>query len=512
MSKYNKKLPKTTEICFMKSNRTGRTNNIVMPFGGTIPSGSSYVGWRQPSFSYSYQAQYYVNARLIPDKQLSTGSSYSKTAWKWINPSWKGDPAKPDSLNFGVTMDKKNRYYRYFNFAGKSLMTQGSYDRMDIYVRVRTYNSKAKQHGAWVTKKITVKCIPTVSVYKVVALADGGLRVYLNTGGWKRGGSRLILDGVLNASGEKVNAAKIEVEVEAIGGEEATNYPYVEIPGNRFNDGFRPSESIAFENCVFRTCDGVDAAIDGAYTIEAVSAAIDEPNVSISRDENSGLVTVNVLKTDAADDWDTAEAWTMVSVRGETQRFDPVSSSGSDDSARTFKFMPPLDSPIELRVSVANDLGGSWGGSFDIEPIPSNGRVMVNYTDGTDKQPQNGMFNGSKVAAMNYEVEFSTDATREVDVELPHGRKRPVAFLSEGLKNTIGIKGSIGALLDGSLETVPFSGYYDWLAFQEQQGLVLLRMPETNTYHAVCTKMTINQEDEFDETKAIDLSFEEVDV
>lgn len=509
MSKYKKSLPKPTDICFMNKSRGGRVAEVIMPFGGVIPTGSSYVGWRQPSFTYSYQPQYYVNVRLVPDKQLSTGATYSKTTWKWINPDWKTDPAKPDTRNSGVTQDKNNRWYRYLNFAGKSLMTKGSYDRMDIWVRVRTYNPKAKEHGAWVTQKIQVKCVPTVTVHKLVALADGGLRVYLNTGGWKRGGSKLRL-----VVGKRMRGNEITVEVEAIGGEEAADFPYVEIKGGMFKSGgFGPGDSIKFgDGSAFITCDGVEASVSGTYTIDAVSAVIDEPSVSIVRNEDDGTVTATVSKSDAADDWDTAEAWAKVYVRGEEQRLDPVYSSGTDDATRTFKFMPPLDSTIELRVNVANDLGGAWGGSYDVAPIPSNGRVMVNYTDGTDKQPKNGRFYGSKVAAMNYETEFSTDATRETDMELPHGRKRPVAFLAEGLKKTISVKGSIGALLDGSLETVPFSGYYDWLAFQEQQGLVLLRMPETDAYQCVCTKATIGQEDEFNETKSIDLSFEEVDV
>lgn len=513
MSKYNKALPKPSDICFMNASRGARATSVTMPFGGTIPTGSSYVGWRQPSFTYSYQPQYYVKARLVPDKQLATGSSYSKTAWKWVNADWKTDPAKPDTKNGGVTMDKNNRWYRYLNFAGKSLMTKGSYDLMEIYVRVRTYNSKAKQHGAWVTQKIAVKCRPTVKVHKIVALASGGLRVYLNTGGWKRGGSKLVMQDIRHeGAAKKQNKSSITAEVDAIGGEEATSYPYVEISGSLLNTDFLPGEKIVFKSCAFRTCDGVDASIDGTYTIDAVSAHIDEPNVDIARDEDTGTVTVKLTKGDAADDWDEAGAMTAVEVRGETVKFNPVYTSGTDDAARTYKFMPPLDSPIRLTLMVTNDLGGLWSRTYELDPIPSNGRVMVNYTDGTDKQPKNGMFYGSKVAAMNYDVETSTDAAREADVELPHGRKRPVAFLAEGLKKTISVKGSIGALLDGSLETVPFSGYYDWLDFQEQQGLVLLRMPDTDTYQCVCTKATISQEDEYDETKAVDLSFEEVDV
>ena len=190
MSTYNKKLPTPSEICWMNKNRTGRTDTIVMPFKGVIPSDVPYVGWRQSSYAYSYQVQYKVTARLIPDKQLDTGSEYSKTDWKYMNPNWSGNV---DTFNKCVTMNTKDRYYRYYSLAGKSLMTKGSYDKLGITVRVRSFNSKKKQHGAWVTKQIYIKCKPDVKIHKIVALADGGLRIFFNTGSWMSMRSRCCL-------------------------------------------------------------------------------------------------------------------------------------------------------------------------------------------------------------------------------------------------------------------------------------------------------------------------------
>lgn len=511
MSKYNKSLPKPTDITLMDSKRANRKTTVTMPFGGVIPSGPSYMGWRQSSFAYSYQVQYYVKARLVPSKQLDTGAKYSKTDWKYPNTAWGS--VKVDSLNKGVTVDKKNRWYRYFNFAGKSLMTKGSYDRLNIYVRVRSYNPKAKQHGPWVNKTIVVKCVPTVKVHKIVSLADGGLRVYLNTGGWKRGDSQLVMRDVRHADAAKnQNKKSFSVEVDAIGGEEASSYPYVDVSGDYFNTDFLPSEKVVFKNCVFRTCDGADASIDGTYTIDAVSATVDEPKVDIVRDEDSGTVTVKVSKREASDDWDTVKAWTNVRVRGNSVRFDPVYSSGTDDAVRTFKFMPPLDSTVELRVKISNDLGGESSYTYAVDPIPSKGRIIVSYSDGTETQPKNGRFYGSKTAAMNYETDYSTDASRAFDSELPFGRTRPVAFLGEGITNTINVKGSIDATVEEDLATAPYSTYKDWLEFQEQQGLVLLRLPDSYTYQAVTEKVSISQEDEYNETREVSLSFVEVSV
>lgn len=516
MSKYNKSLPKVSEICFMSQDRKTRETTIVMPFKGVIPSLASYIGWRQSSYAYSYQVQYMVTARMIPSKQLETGAETTKTDWKYPNASWSGNV---DTMNRCVEQDKKNRYYRYYNFSGKSLMTQGSYDKLTVAVRVRSFNKSKKQHGPWTTQNITIKCKPTVLIHKIVALADGGFQMYLNTNGWTRGDSKVILKDVRH-SGSTIaeNKKQLTDEVGAIGTEEASGYPYAEFKGSDFNTDFRENEKIVLKNCVFRTVDGVDVSLDGTYTIDPVSSIIDEPIVNVTRAEDKGLIAVQVAKSDAADDWDNVTAWMNCKVHGETKRYDYVRMSGSGDATRSFYFMPPLDSELNLCIGITNDLGGKFTKTYTkadnakLGPIPSKERVIVNYTDGTDEQPANGMFNGSKVAVMNYEISYSTDAQRPHEKELPHGRKRPIAFLGEGLEKTINISGNIDGTENGEYQTVEHSGYYDWLEFQEQQGIILLRMPYGRTFHALCTKLTIDQEDEFDESRKITMTCEEVEI
>lgn len=588
MSKYNKKLPKVSGICFMDSGRNTRKTEITMPFKGVIPNGVSYVGWRQPSFSYSYQPQYQVHARLTPNKQLDTGSSTSKTAWKWINPSWKTAATKPDTLNGGVTMDKKNRYYRYLNFGGKSLMTAGTYDKLDVRVCIRTYNPKQKQHGTWVYQWLTIKCVPEVQVNKIVSYADGGFRMSFDTNGWTRGGSKVILGSVkhydeaanealadaetaLNTALDVLKAAQATVaalteesteeekttaqnalelaqaeanekqaifneaqaalesaqaenkkelsdEVDAIGDEEAGDYPYAHFEGSGFNTDFRAGDKIILEDCYFRTCDGVDVSIDGVYEIDPVDAILDEPVIRVTRNEETARISVNISKADEADDWDDVQAWTICEALGKQKRYDAVFLKGADDEERAYEFCPPFDSEITLKVRISNSLGGMFEKSYTVEDLPelkpfaSNNRVMLNYTDGNDAQPKNGMFNGSKIAVMNYEVDFSMDATRPHETELPFGRTRPVAFLGGGLQNTISLSGSIDATLNDDYQTTPFSTWRHWQDFQEQQGIVLLRLPEGRTYHALCTKCSIKQEDEYNETRTVDLSFDEVEI
>lgn len=515
MSKYNKSLPKVSEICFMSQDRKIRETTIVMPFKGDIPSYASYMGWRQTSYAYAYQVQYMVAARMIPEKQLETGSEKTKTDWKYPNQNWSGNV---NTMNRCVEQDKKNRYYRYYNFSGKSLMTQGSYDKLEVTIRVRSFNKKKKQHGPWTTQTVTVKCKPTIAVHKIVALADGGFQIYLNTNGWTRGDSEVILNDVRHANiSVAENKKQLSCEVGAIGTEEVSGYPYAEFKGSNFNTDFRENESIVLKNCVFRTVDGVDVSLDGTYTIDPVSATIDAPVVNVTREEDNGLIAVEVSKSDAADEWDNATAWMNCIVHGEVKRYDFVKMSGSDDS-RHFYFMPPFDSELNLCIGITNNLGGVFTRTYtrsenvNLAPIPSKERVMVNYTDGTDEQPSNGMFYGSKVAAMNYDINYSTDAQRPHEKELPQGRKRPIAFLGDGLEKTINISGSIDGTETSEYQTVEHSGYYDWLAFQEQQGIVLLRMPYGRTFHALCTKLTIDQEDEFDESRKISMTVEEVEI
>lgn len=510
MSTYNKNLPKVSDICFMNKNRTGRSATIVMPFKGVIPSTTPYVGWRQSSYAYSYQVQYMVTARMVPDKQLETGADTTKTGWKYPNSTWSGDV---NTCNRYITMDKVNRYYRYLSFAGKSLMTAGSYDKLTITYRVRSFNQKKKQHGAWATRNLTIKCKPDVKVYKIVALADGGFHLYLNTGGWKRGDSQVILKDVRHeGASKKQNKKDLIDEVGAIGTEEASGYPYAEFSGRLFDTEFEQNEKIVLKNCVFRTCDGVDVSLDGTYTISSIDADINEPNVTFTRDEDTGRLDVAISKADTADDWDSVSAWIDCELTDKRIRFDAVKTTGTDDSTRYFTFYPPFDCKLSLRYGISNNLGGRYAGYRAVEPFISNGRIMVNYTDGTDIQPSNGVFNGSHVVVMNYETEYSLDASRPYEKEFTLGRKRPIAFLGEGLEKTISIKGNIDGTEIGEYATAKFSTYKDWEQFQDQQGIVLARLPFGRTYTALCTQLTIDQADEFDESRNITMTLNEVDI
>ena len=514
MSTYNKKLPKPSEICWMNSNRKTRETTIVMPFKGNIPSGVSYIGWRQSSYAYSYQVQYMVTARMIPDKQLATGSDTTKTGWKYPNPEWSGEV---NTFNKCVTMDKEHRYYRYYNFSGKSLMTKGSYDKLEVTVRVRSFNKTKKQHGTWVTEKIYVKCKPDVKVHKIVALADGGIQIYLNTNGWKRGDSKVIMKDVRHTGAtKKQNKKTITDEVGAIGTEEADGYPYAEFEGALFNTDFEQNEQITLKNCVFRTCDGVDVSLDGTYKIANIDADIEEPDVTVSVNKNTAKLEAVIKKKSAHtnDDWDNVKCW----MYADGERCDAVQSHGTNDETRVYEFYPPLDAELKLRIGITNNLGGKFWKTYTqksfahLAPMDSNGRIIVNYTDGTDEQPNNGMFNGSKVAVMNYETEYSTNATRPHEKELPFGRQRPIAFLGEGLEKTINVKGNIDATVDGEYSSAEYSTYKDWLEFQNQQGIVLLRMPNAITFNALCTNVTIEQEDEYDESRSVSMVLEEVDI
>ncbi len=508
MSTYNKSLPKVSEICFMNASRTVRAKSLLMPFGGTIPAGNAYVGWKQNSYAYSYQMQYMVTARMTPARQLETGSQTTKTGWKYFNSAWTGDVG---ANNKCVAPDKNNKYYRYYSLAGTTLMTAGSYDRLTITVRVRSFNKKKKQHGAWTTTSLTIYCVPTVSAYKTVVLADGGAKMYLNTNGWTRGNSGISLKSIKDASGNELLKMPTFCDVNAIGGEEAANYPYIILSGSSLKTGLKQNTAYTLTGS-YVTMDGAEADISGTFITEDISAVIDEPVVAVVRDDDAGELEVTISKSDGTDDWDDVSAW----LTAGGMRVDCVASSGSNDAARRYKFMPPLDVDLKLNIGISNDLGGyfqktcSSADIANLKAFNSDDRLIVNYTDGNDEQPGNGMFYGSKNVQMNYDVEYSTDAERESETELPFGRTRPVAFLGEGVDVTLTVKGTIDST--GELETAASSGYSNWLEFQEQQGIVLLRLPGGQMYQALCTKLTLDQEDEYDEGRTVSMTLKEVDV
>lgn len=656
MSKLNKKLPTPGYPCWMDVNRKNRAYTINMPFKGVVPAGSSYIGWKQTSYAYSYQAQYYVEARLVPSKQLDTGSTTSKTGWKWMSSTWSGNETKPDLKNKGVAADKKNSYYRYVNFKGKYFMTKGSYDRLTLHTRVRTYNSKTKQHGNWKYSNCIINCVPTVSVHKVVATADGGFLLFLNTNGWTRGNSQVVLGTVkhddtaelaalaaanetlaekesaraeayafmnekfierdaayrllndakdylaakqaeleaaqaafdsltedatqddidaaqaaLDAANAAVTEAQTEVEnaraaadgvmqsvldacnaynaanaeymaaldvknsaqaeadkypklnsntitltMSAPGQEEDASYPYVTVPGSSLNGCFLPNEDIKFTDCYLKTCDGEKAYFDCVKAIDSVSAIIDRARIEVTRYE-TGIIKTTFRKSDPNDDWDTgATAFMECVVDGQTVRIDPAYSVGSEESYRSYRFIPPLDADMKVTFNIGNDLGCSATFEYTKEDnallaaIPSNDRILINYSDGSETQPKNGMYYASKAVAMVYDTDVSTDSSREVETFSPLGRTKPFAVFAEGIKNTVSIKGSIGNTDDGWFEPVPLSGYKDWLEFKKHQGLCIIRRPGGSVMYAACTKLAFSQGEASDETKTVDMSFMEV--
>lgn len=95
---------------------------------------------------------------------------------------------------------------------------------------------------------------------------------------------------------------------------------------------------------------------------------------------------------------------------------------------------------------------------------------------------------------------------------MPFGRTRPLAFLGQGLEKTISIKGSIDGTETGEYVTERYSTYKDWEKLQEQQGIVLARLPHGRIYTALCEKLTIDQADEFDESRNITMALSEVEI
>ena len=513
MSTLNKSLPKVSGIRFANSSRANGKTVVTMPLGGAIQPDPSYACWKQSSYVYGYQAQYRVRARLTPANELTTGSTTKTTAWKHIADSWDAKTSI-DKLDKCLLPTKKT-WFIYRNFAGEDFAEAGDYDKLEIDIRVRSFSSSKKQHGSWVTGTIVVKCEPTVTFPEIVAFHDGGIRFYLGLGGWTRGGSYLRLSSVMLASDpdrELIKKALAKGEylsdkVDGIGDEDAGELPYAGFLGKNFNAAFKPGDAIRIEG-VFETCDGVKVDVSGDYVIGGTVASVDTPIVETSIDADRGELTATVSKSNPDEDWDDVSAWLMCG----DERIDPCTVTEGENESRAFTFMPPLDTEAELHVGIENDLkfSDTFGCGF-VGSVPSRGRVMVNYTDGTHEQPEGGFY-GPLLAVMNFDTDVSESASRPSETALPFGRDLPMAFVGSGLTNSASIKGSIDATPDSCIKTEPFSTLAEWRAFQRQQGVVLVRKPEGWWMHALCTNVSISQEDEYDETKEVSLTLEEVGI
>lgn len=493
MSKLQKSLPKVSGIAFVDKELLTRKVSIQMPFAGVVPQGIQYVSWKQNSFSYSYQAQYKIVARLSPTKNFQTGVEESQTGWKYFNPNYSGPV---DSLDKGAKADPLHDYFRYYSIRGKHFMTKGSYDKLDFMVRVRSFNSSKKLHGEWVQRTLTIVCVPDVTIHKIVARADGGMNIYFDTHGWLRGHStfemtKLVVDDV------NILKAKFTDEIVAIGEEEAREYPYVIVNGDKLSGDVTNNQSIKITG-KFITCDGASDSVSGTYTTDPVSAVIDAPVIVKTINNYDSTVTIDVKKSDRLDDWDDVSCYLKTADK---KRYDAVAVEKLSNEGRRFTFQPPFDVDCNMVVHVTNNLAGEYAHTYkNYVRLNSEGKVVINYNDGTDDQ----------VVAMNYDVMINLTGKRSYEKELPFGRSKPIGFLGEGVERSITINGSIDGTDTGELQTVANSSYTDWLMFQQNLGLVNVRCPKGKSYKGICHTCNISQEDEFDDGQKISINIEEV--
>lgn len=508
MSTLNSSLPKASNLRFTDKDGKNHHTLVYMSLGGTIDPKSSFACWQQNSYTYGFQAQYRIKARLTPDNELETGSTTKATAWKHLVPSWdQGTDIDNIDSFIGPKSSSKWRTYTGFDFAGMDFAEVGGFDKLEINLRVRSFSNSKKQHGVWETGTVTVKCRPEVAFHEIVAFHDGGLRFYLDLGGWKRGGSSFTLKSVKRIGDDtELLKEKSTDAVDGIGDEKNQEWPYAGFLGKHFDTAFKPGEQIHVE-AEFKTCDDVVATISKDCVISGTSATVDAPVIEVEVFDEEAVIKVHAYKANQNEDWDTVTAW----ITCDGKRYEPCMSEGENDDDRTFTFAPPFDADIELHVGVSNDL--YFNDSFPytgIGSIPSKGRVFVNYTDGTHEQPEGGFY-GPLLAVMQYDIEESTDSSRPHDTSHPLGRRRPMAFLGSGLERKVKVKGSIDATPDKRFERTAHSSLEDWRAFEEQQGLVLLRMPNGYCSHALCTGVSMDS-DNSGLSKSVSLTFEEVDV
>ena len=353
MSTLNKSLPKASNIRFADADRKNHHTLVYMPLGGAIQPESSLVCWQQNSYTYGFQAQYRVRARLTPENAEQVGATTKATAWKHIVPSWNQNTSidKVDQLIYPNSASKWF-VYKDFDFAGMDFSEVGGFDKLEIDLRVRSFSKSKKQHGSWTTGTITVKCRPVVSFSEIVAFHGGGLRFYFDLGGWTRGGSWFKLKSVKRAGdGTELLKAEARDEIDGIGDEENKEWPYAGFLGKHFNAAFAPGEAIRIEG-EFETCDGVIIPITGDYSVSGTVATVGTPNAEAVVDEDAATLAVTISKSNPSEDWDDVSAWIMC---GE-ERIDPCTVEIGENEARIFSFMPPLDRSMDLYANVENDL------------------------------------------------------------------------------------------------------------------------------------------------------------
>lgn len=495
MSTLNKNLGQVSNISFCTAAGVNRATVLYTGENGRF---SIKVGFKQGSTVNPFQVQYRQRSRWTAANAKKKGANWTKWGnWKAAAAVKKADGSvivakdgvctgakEADSWNrSNVGVNTKGAYKTCYTFS--SSLIGADYDARQFQFRVRRYNAKTKKHGPWVTK--------TLSVYKKAAVIDetmrrrhaGGLAFDLNLK-WDRKGSFKV-SSIKDADGRELLKDALSKA-----GTYDSNRKASSVPAKK--DGYRPirlsvlatelkrkidaGETLDLDVC-YKTEDGAKTQFS-CKTVRNDDTTINTPRMELSENKGSGVVTVNVYKTDADDLIEEAECTATYTYNGKKYTIEPFKKNlsltvqSTTKEAAVFEFLPPLGIEVEYEAILSND--------YYSEASVSKAHAI---DEGQFILSRDGFY-----ASMYGDCKLTMSTEGVAATGLAHGRSLPMAFFGKGRTHKIALSGKI--IEKSRYITSEYCKFRYWNSLRNNQNrLYLLRCPEGEMYTVAVTKVDI---------------------
>lgn len=510
--KYNSKMPKVSGIKFCTNGYKNQCEHITTSEGGRF---SIQVCFKQPgnrnSFS-SYQVQYREHSKYNAANAKKQGTDW--TAWSpWKNmiefKSGKttvkvGSTKDPDTWFIGNRgIWKNNTYVWVYKFENAGISS--NFCRRAYQVRIRTWNYKTKQHGAWVSSNtLAVSRSPwVVDEWLYRAADDGGLIVDFNHD-WDRGCNAVFASIKDSAGRELLKSKNASVSVNYDAARSATTKPAkrtsgywfpgrAKVPLSKLKRAIEYNEHLTVSAYFYTDHYSKTYFHNHANPWKVAKAVtdIDAPRITLYRVEEECAISVHVWKGKPSDTVQTGGItckymhngkWYSI-TRGITRHYEkPLPKDPTKLMSAWFPHLP-LNTELTFDVTVGNNY-------YDSEKTSAKTTFKTGRAWYLAKENDSRKCRAVLELGLNDYPEFSVRASSKSRYELTYGRVKPFAAFSPGSTNVITLNGVIPESASDAGYTHPRCLYRHWAHIKENlDGTYILRGPNGEMFKVLIEEL-----------------------
>lgn len=503
-SKLNSKLGKVSDIRFCTSAGKNMCTKIYTAENAKY---TIKIGCKQPAKAVNpYQIQYRLRSRYTAANAKTKGADWTKwSAWGNMVQFTKsgttynvGNKTNPDEwLKSNKGVNKKSSYMTFYTFDNAGITS--TYDARQYQVRIRTYNASTRKHGSWVnSSSLTIYKAAKVIDETVHRGADGSFMLDCNYI-WDRGGT-VHIDSIMDTDGRELLKAPVTRAMNYDSQRRAGSTPALksgytpgefEIALGKIKRDLEYGESLAI-NAWYQTKDGAKTYFKTPITVSRQDTTIDQPRVTVDKDETRGYMTVRVYKAQASDYIETISGSLSYTFRGKKYAVKPAKSTVDLSVADTVTPMAtyiyrwvPLNTALIVQVTVGNDYHSTQ--TFKATVQMDIDRFMVNSVN----DPQ-----GLTAAVDGRNASMSIDSAAKITTGLPYGRQTPFAVYTPGRTTKIRLAGKVfeDAVSPSRLSARMTRRWWD--AIRNNPGIYMLRTPDGQMYQIATSNVSIAKTNE----------------